>query len=115
MAQKDPTGGTDREEGAKKLHGGSGCFCPQPSMQEAEQEDEPSLGREHWSRSAEVCEPASSDLCKQTRRTAGTGQTQVQGWGGPGPSPSRDTLSSGAHGVKDPGDGAEAQHIWGLV
>lgn len=54
-----------------------------PALHKAEQEDEPSLGQEHWSRSAEVCEPASSDLCKQTCRAAAMGQSQAEGWEGP--------------------------------
>lgn len=82
-----------------------------PALQEAEQEDEPSLGQEHWSRSAKECE--------QRHQSCANKQAGLQGWGRAGQrsgeGPSRNTLSSGAHGVKAPGDGAVAQHIWGLV
>lgn len=83
MAQKDPTGGTDREEKGKSPVEVVDVPVHSPALQEAEQEDEPSLGQEHWSRSAEVCEPASPDLCKQTHGTAGMGESQAEGWGGP--------------------------------
>lgn len=111
MAQKDPTGGTDREEEGKSSVEMVDASVHSPALQEAEQEDEPSLGQKHWSTSTEVCDPESSDLCKQN--------TGLQGWGTArqrhDKGPSRNTLSSGAHGVKDPGDGAVAQHIWRLV
>lgn len=82
-----------------------------PGLREVEQEDEPSPGQEHWSRSAKVCEPASSDLCKQTHGTAGMGESRAEEWGGPVP----EHPQLWGSGVKDPGDGAVAQHIWGLV
>lgn len=76
-------------------------------MQEAEQEDEPSPGQELRSRSAEA----------RRVRSCANKQAGLQRWGrarqrsGEG----QNILSSGAQGVKDPGDGAVAQYVWGLV